>query len=259
MVKVTDGTINGDFRWLSSVFNWAHSHKVKGRRLLAENPLADVTVPCEKNVRRPVASHDRYTRTQAHTDTIDPEGRLGCILTLARFTGRRIDAICQLTVADVLLTPDRVRGTLATMGMDERLADHMPRGAIRWRADCDKMGFAIVSPISADARAAVDDYLAKHHAIGDAPLFPAPGNPAASIERRLVTRWLVKAEKVAGLPKLDRGAWHPYRRLWAVERKHLPDVDVAAAGGWRDTRALKLSYQQADPATVLAVVEGRVG
>ena len=33
------------------------------------------------------------------------------------------------------------------------------------------------------------------------------------------------------------------------------DVDVAAAGGWRDTRALKLSYQQADPATMKSVVE----
>ena len=31
----------------------------------------------------------------------------------------------------------------------------------------------------------------------------------------------------------------------------MPDADVAAAGGWTDTRALKLSYQHADPATVL--------
>jgi len=36
----------------------------------------------------------------------------------------------------------------------------------------------------------------------------------------------------------------------------MPDVDVAAAGGWKDTRALKLSYQQADPARALRVVEG---
>jgi hypothetical protein len=69
-------------------------------------------------------------------------------------------------------------------------------------------------------------------------------------------KWLLRAEKRAGLPKLKGGLWHPYRRLWASERKHLPDVDVAAAGGWKDTRALKLSYQKADPATVLKVVEG---
>ena len=43
--------------------------------------------------------------------------------------------------------------------------------------------------------------------------------------------------------------------LWASERKHMADVDVAAAGGWRDTRAMKVSYQQADAATQLRVVE----
>lgn len=63
----------------------------------------------------------------------------------------------------------------------------------------------------------------------------------------------------AELPKLRGGIWHPYRRLWASERKSMPDVDVAAAGGWKDTRALKLSYQQADPASILRVVEGGGG
>ena len=65
----------------------------------------------------------------------------------------------------------------------------------------------------------------------------------------------MRAEKLAELPKLAGGRWHPYRRLWASERKALPDADVAQAGGWRDTRALKMSYQLADPATVLRVVE----
>ncbi len=72
---------------------------------------------------------------------------------------------------------------------------------------------------------------------------------------KLASVWLLKAEKLGGLPKLQGGCWHPYRRLWASERKHLPDVDVAAAGGWRDTRAMKVSYQQADAATQLRVVQ----
>ena len=59
----------------------------------------------------------------------------------------------------------------------------------------------------------------------------------------------------AGLPKLDRGLWHPYRRLWASERKHLPDVDVSRAGGWRDVATMKASYQLADPATMLRAIE----
>ena len=60
-----------------------------------------------------------------------------------------------------------------------------------------------------------------------------------------------------GLAKLEpqKGSlWHAYRRKWATERKHLPDVDVAMAGGWKETTSLKRAYQQADQATMLSVV-----
>ncbi len=56
------------------------------------------------------------------------------------------------------------------------------------------------------------------------------------------------------MPKQNGSLWHAYRRKWATERKHLPDVDVAAAGGWTDTATLKLAYQQADEATMYRVV-----
>jgi hypothetical protein len=39
-------------------------------------------------------------------------------------------------------------------------------------------------------------------------------------------------------------------------RKHLPDTDVAAAGGWRNVGVLKTCYQRPDDAAILAVVEG---
>ena len=76
---------------------------------------------------------------------------------------------------------------------------------------------------------------------------------------RFAGDWLVRAEKEAKLPKLAGGRWHPYRRLWAQERKHLPAQDVAAAGGWNDTQALEHIYQKADPATVLDVVNAGTG
>lgn len=82
------------------------------------------------------------------------------------------------------------------------------------------------------------------------------GNPESSIRHDTMGRWLMRAEKLAGVPKLRGGRWHPYRRLWATERKDLPDADVAAAGGWRSTEALKLSYQKADPDTMLRVMNG---
>lgn len=67
-------------------------------------------------------------------------------------------------------------------------------------------------------------------------------------------RWLMKAERLAGVPKLKYGRFHPYRRLWASERKDDSDVDVAAAGGWASPEALKKSYQHADPDTMLKIM-----
>jgi len=61
---------------------------------------------------------------------------------------------------------------------------------------------------------------------------------------------------LAGLPKLKRGVWHPYRRRWATVRKHLPLTDVAAPGGWKSTQTLLKCYQQPDEATMLEVVLG---
>ena len=54
----------------------------------------------------------------------------------------------------------------------------------------------------------------------------------------------------------DGSLWHAYRRKWATERKHLPDVDVAAAHGRKETTSLKRCYQQTDEVTMLEVVLG---
>jgi hypothetical protein len=43
--------------------------------------------------------------------------------------------------------------------MDERLAAHMPHGAIRWSEQSDKMGLLFVSPLSEPARAALETCL----------------------------------------------------------------------------------------------------
>ena len=193
-----------------------------------------------------------------HVDAVDSEGRLRAILALARWTGRRESAICGLLASDILLSPERIRDALAAAGMDEGLGQHMPHGAIRWPATTDKQGLLHITPISGAVRNELDRYLKRNPRMGDTPLFPALGDPEAPIRRDTASSLLLKAEKLAELPKLRGGTFHPYRRLWATERKHLPDADVAAAGGWTDTRALKLSYQHADAATVLKVVEHEV-
>ena len=110
---------------------------------------------------------------------------------------------------------------------------------------------------SPPVRAALDRVLAERPGIGAAYLFPSPADPNRPIRYELASVWLQKAEKLAGLPKQEGSLWHAYRRKWATELKHKPDVDVAAAGGWKETSSLKRCYQQADEATMLDVVLGR--
>jgi hypothetical protein len=63
-------------------------------------------------------------------------------------------------------------------------------------------------------------------------------------------------ERPAKLPR-RHGAWfHGDRRAWATARKHLPVVDVAAAGGWKSTATIQRCYQQPDEGTMLSVVLG---
>ena len=253
---VREGTIEADLRWLSVVFRWAMGFKANGRPLVDVNPLAMIKRPDpDKKRRRPIASHDRYVRTLLHADTVDPEGRLACMLTLARHTGRRESAICELHANDFLRSKEEVRGALAALGLDERDADHFPHGGIHWRSESDKMGNDHVTPLGPDARGALEAYLARNPRVGEAPLFPASKDPSRPIRADFVSHWLMKAEKLAGLPSLSGGRWHPYRRLWATERRHLPAQDVAAAGGWKGTQALTTIYQHATPDKILEVVE----
>jgi integrase len=169
------------------VINWGCGLRMGGRCLLQSNRIPrDAKArramgwPVEKNPRRPIASHERYVRTRDRADEVDPGGRLRCILALARYTARREAAICALHVSDVLLPPLRVRTALASAGLNEADADHMPHGAICWRAEADKVGYLFVTPISADARAEIELYLRRNGRVGDVPLFPAPGQPARS-------------------------------------------------------------------------------
>ena len=157
------------------------------------------------------------------------------LLILANGTGRRISAICQLRFQDLRL-------------------DRGPVGSIRWPADTDKMGKESTVPVSREVREVIDEILRDRPGVGEAPLFPSPSDPGAPIRYELASDWLIKAEKLAALQKQKGALWHAFRRKWATERKHLPDVDVAAAGGWSDPTTLVEIYQQPDQETMYRVV-----
>ncbi|HEY9228798.1 MAG TPA: tyrosine-type recombinase/integrase [Gemmatimonadaceae bacterium] len=248
--KVRARGVEIDCRWLRAVFNWAVTWTVNGRYLMRENPLRGYALPKEKNVRRPVATQDRFDAVRAKSDQhtyfvggrgtrIRQRSYLSELLDIVNGTGRRISAICALRFDDLRLERTKVA----------------PFGAIRWPADTDKTGRETIVPISATVRAAIDRILKERPGVGRVPLFPAPEDPERPMTRHLANKWLREGEKLADLKPLKGGLWHPYRRKWATERKALPDVDVAASGGWKSTATLKL-YQQVDAATMLHVVLG---
>ena len=59
-------------------------------------------------------------------------------------------------------------------------------------------------------------------------------------------KWLLKAEKLAGLKKLKGGLWHPYRRKFATDMIGVPNTVTARLGGWKTTRTLDIYQQPSD-------------
>ena len=202
---------------------------------MRENPVQGLEAPVDKNPRRPVASHDRYEAIRAVADQVSPD--FADLFDLAAETGRRISAVCQLRYSDLRLND---RST--------------PYGAILWPADTDKQGKEWPAPLSEIARTALDRLLSRRPGIGTAYLFPHTQRVGKPISRWIAAGWLKKAEEIAGLQPLKGSQWRAYRRKWASERKHLSDVDVAKAGGWKSTVTLKTIYQQADMETMVTVV-----
>lgn len=237
----SDRAIGADLVFLSAACNWACKVTLAdGTRLLSENPLRGFTIPANKNVKRPVATFDRFLAVRAKAEQVDP--LFGPFLDLIESLGWRVSAVCQLWASDY----------------DRRATPEAPNGRLRKRGDVDKEGVEMWVPLSIDARAALEAGLQLNPTVGDMPLFPAPravaGDRPASWSRFYARALLRRAEEAAGLEPLDGGDFHPYRRAWATARKALPAKDVAHAGGWRDLRSLENCYQQVDHATLLTVV-----
>jgi len=252
-VPVRTASAWGDLVLLHAMLHWATTVRfANGARLLSENPLAGVRLEKEINPLRPVASWERFRRTRAAMRELQRDAksalladplsitarialqrwiRLELALVLAEATGRRLGAVRQLKWEDV----DFVRKT------------------IRWRAAADKKGKETVVPIPATLAGELRRLGAKLGAT-KGWVFAGERLSDQPMDRHIFDKWLRVAETRGGLPKLAGGLWHPYRRKWATERKHHSVVDVAAAGGWKDTQTLLTCYQQPDAESMLAVM-----
>jgi integrase len=247
---VRPGTVNLGLDALTMLLNWAVRWRVEGQPLLDRSPVWRLPYLDDPNIRRAVWTWDRFQQVLAAAERmqmqVEWQGRrvrvrchLSDVLALAEGTGRRIGAVRQLRYEDLRL-------------------DEAPHGKIAWPGKTDKSGKAWIVPVSADVRKRLLKILRERPGIGPAPLFPAPRNLNEPVDRDTLASWLRAAEKIAGVPRLEGDSFHGLRRKWVTERKHLPDVDVAAAGGWRSIATMKRSYQQADEAGVLeAVLDAR--
>ena len=221
---------------------WAtRVRQADGSWLLRDYPLRGLKLPREEDVRRPIASHDRFLtlreamrRLAGTAPQKRGRERWVCIelaLVLAEATGARIGAIRGLRWSDITYSPPR----------------------IRWRAEFDKKGRERVVPIPESLVQELRRFQAQLGGIGDGWLFPC-ADGSAPWPREIFGEQLLVAEQKAGLEHLKGGAWHPFRRKWATERKDLPLVDVKATGGWRDTNTLLTCYQQTDEESMLRVM-----
>jgi integrase len=256
------------------VFNWALSFRVQGRRLLTENPWGTAAPgvkrhlerPRNRSPLRPVATYDRYLSIREAAGLVlmearkgDPDARLIVVgmghygraktlapckkwmkrsylpelIELVEQTGRRVSAVCRLQYDDVV----RSRGVIT---------------ALRWRPF--KQEDESVVPVSDATRETLERILRERPGVGSSPMFASSRNPSKPITRWIAADGHVEAEIAAEVEHLNGGNFHPYRRKWSIERKHLPTMDVMYASGRKDERSLKESYQLPDDETVLAVV-----
>jgi len=218
---VGNRAIEQNLQLVGAVLNWALvAGDGRGGSLLDRNPLWGFALPKEKNPVRVILLDEEYGALLRIALEVDWRFRVA--LVLAHETGHRIGAIRQLQWCDI-----------NTEGQ-----------TIRWRAETDKTDHQHETPITNEARLALEEARAQNLGIGAAPVFPAPRDKSRCISRNLVRNWWTKAEALAGLePKRGRG-WHSFRRKFASELVDQPLKVLADLGGWKSTRTIIECYQR---------------
>jgi len=220
---VSDRTVERDLRLLLAVLNWAaRSRDEAGARLLDSNPLKGLRVPRDKNPTRVVLSQAEYDAMLRVSAGIDWRFRVA--LVLAHETGHRISAIRQLRWSDI----------------DDEA------GVIRWRAEHEKSGFEHRTPVTDEALAVLEEARRENRRNGDAPVLPAPRDPARSMSYAVARYWWERAERLAGLERKRGRGWHSLRRKFASDLMDQPLKVLCELGGWRTAQTVLQCYQRAD-------------
>ena len=238
LLHVGRNTIHGDWLAMKIALNFSTQYRrTDGQVLLERNPLTGVRVPRD-TPRRPWATVERYEALQDVADKLP--AAFGVVLSVAWETGHRLGAILSLKWRDIQFATSKA----------------CPFGNIRFYADvrATKKARDHRVPMNVPAAAALARWREQYPGIGGSPVFPSERNPAQPVPRSAAQHWLKRAERLAGLEHEAQGGWHAFRRGWATARKHLPLVDVAAAGGWKDTATVLQCYVHADEKGTLAAI-----
>jgi integrase len=253
--RVRRRSVQADVKYLKQVLNWACTQTTSdGQRWLNQNPIQHVRVQGERDPQRPVADYDRFEKTSNAMRELQrhyaSEAQLDCSpkamahaetnrktwlraelgLTLIEATGRRRGAIMALRWSDF---------------------DFAAR-TVTWRPESDKARRTAVVEYPQSFIDTVRTFQRGLGSLGGC-LFPSADDPERPTAPEMLSQWICKAERRAGLPKLAGGVTHPYRRKWRSERGNHPIKAVMLAGGWSDPGTVTRCYDHPDDAAVLAV------
>ena len=231
---VSNRTIEYDLKFLLAVLNWAaRSRDEEGRLLLESNPLRGLKTPKQKNPARVLVTDAEYQALLKASLLMDWRFRVA--LVIAHETGHRIGAIRQLRWSDI----------------------DMEGRTIRWRAEHEKTGHEHRTPVTAEALAALEEARRQNPSIGDAPVFPAPGDPSKTVSRSRARTWWLKAQTLAGLEPKRRRGWHSLRRKFASDLMNQPLKVLCELGGWKTAQTVLQCYQRADEDQLRKALEER--
>ena len=232
--KVRQRTVQSDIKLLKQVFNWACSvTHPDGSRLLERNPIQYVRVKGEHDVMRPIASYERFEATReamrgfqqryaAEAKSLDGK------LERARAERRQVSWV-RAEVALVLLEATGKRRS-SIVGLQWSDFDYAVQ-RVTWRPEHDKKRKTWVVPYPASFFETVREFQRRLGTAGGY-VFPRHEDAEQHAPCEMVSQWIRKAEVAAGLPKLDGGTCHPYRRKWRSERRHCRQGRCTR--GWMD-------------------------
>lgn len=235
---VGDRQVEYDVKFLWSVLNWAGTTgDGEGNLLLPRNPLKKYVRarhwPKEINPARPVLTDEQYRALLPAARSMD--WRFEVALVLAHETGHRIRSIRRLRWSDFEVRDDW----------------------IRWRDENDKIGWEHRTPLTPEAAAALLKAREHNPAIGDSWVLPSPADPSRPCSRNIMRDWWNAAQERAGLSHIERLGWHSLRRKFANDLRDLPLKDLAALGGWKDTRTILVCYLEEDERAMVEALRNR--